>query len=106
MRWQRLAPVFLALPLLAHDARPLSVVITEQAPHVYRVNLVVPPSVDADDQPTIEWPAGCQMQSENTTLSLDSSAHRQLIVCANGLEKQHLHVHYPLFNPSLATFFR
>jgi hydrogenase/urease accessory protein HupE len=95
-----------AVPLLAHDARPLSIVITEQSPHVYSVNVVVPPSVEADNQPKVEWPAGCEVRGQTTPSSFSSDARRMLISCASGLEKQTIRVKYALFNPSLATFWR
>jgi hydrogenase/urease accessory protein HupE len=96
------------LPALAqaHDARPLSVIINEQTEHVYRVNLVVPPTVTSENQPQIIWPAGCESHGHSSATTIESSSHKSLVTCTNGLENSAIRVKYALFNPSLATFIR
>ncbi len=89
-----------------HDARPLSVLIDEQTPHVYRVAVVVPATVDKENTPAVEWPKDCEVRSRTESVSLDSFGARMLIACASSLDDRPIRVHYALFNPSLATFFR
>jgi hydrogenase/urease accessory protein HupE len=91
---------------LAHDARPLSVVVQEKATHVYSVGILVPPSVDLTNQPKVEWPDGCQMQGETTSTSLEATMQRGLVSCQASLENQLIKIHYELFNPSLSTYVR
>ena len=96
----------LSAALWAHDARPLSVIITEQAEHVYRVNLVTPPTVSVENTPSVLWPQGCESRGGNSATTLESISHKSLVTCAQGLENQTIRVKYALFNPSLATFIR
>lgn len=89
----------LAPSTLAHDARPVAVSLSEELEEVYRLDLAVPPSVEADNQPRIVWPENCAPLGEGTTAA-------QVMRCAGGLEGRELHLDYPLFNPSLSAFFR
>jgi hydrogenase/urease accessory protein HupE len=81
---------------LAHDARPVAVTITETLPGIYRATLRVPPTVAADNIPSLVWPSVCA--------AADSDG--ALIRCDGGLAGQQFTLDYPLFNPSLATFYR
>lgn len=89
----------------AHDARPLSITIVEQPGHVYRVDTRMPPAIDASNRPWIVWPAGCDVRSSGVRDG-DVVTAWALVGCQAALDGQRVSVHYPLFNPSLATLFR
>ncbi len=86
---------FLCGSALAHDARPVAVTITETFPGIYQAALRVPPTVERDNIPALVWPSVC------TTTDEDG-----LIRCEGELAGQQFTLDYPLFNPSLATFYR
>lgn len=80
----------------AHDARPVVVTITENLPDVFQATLRVPPTVQGDNVPALVWPATCSA----------AGAEGSLVRCTGGLRGLQLNLDYPLFNPSLATFYR
>jgi hydrogenase/urease accessory protein HupE len=110
------APAFIALvsaallanaPVtLAHDARPLSIDIVERQAHSYRAVMRVPPSVETGNQPSLIWPAACQMQSEARRDTDGTGLEIVLVRCADSIEGQRMAIRYALFNPSLSTLFR
>jgi hydrogenase/urease accessory protein HupE len=81
---------------MAHDARPVAVTITETLPDIYQATLRVPPTVDAGNVPVLVWPASCTPVGEDSAL----------VRCVGGLTGRQFTLDYPLFNPSLATFYR
>lgn len=89
----------------AHDARPLSIDITQQSSDVYEARVRVPPTVTEDDRPTMLWPADCRVVSDRV---IAPPTPEEVIVaaCADGLEGHTLRIHYPIYNPSLSTLFR
>jgi hypothetical protein len=93
-------------PASAHDARPLSVDITQQSADLYQARVRVPPTVTEDDRPSIVWPSNCRLVSDH--LSVDPPSPDEVVVvrCGGGLEGQVLRVRYPIYNPSLSTLFR
>jgi hydrogenase/urease accessory protein HupE len=91
---------------LAHDARPLSILIVEQQEHTYRVDVRVPPSIERENHPEILWPDGCDVRSRSHRAAIDSRAESMLIACSAGLEERRIGIRYPLFNPSLSALFR
>lgn len=96
-------------PVLAHDARPLSISIVEQQKHTYRVDLRMPPSIDATNRPDISFPEGCMVHAGGVREVTDAWAQTLLIACpalTEGLGGQRIAVHYALFNPSLSTLIR
>ena len=100
----RLAALLCAALLLpaaaqAHDARPLSVTITEQEGGRHLARIKVPPSVAFDNRPVLEWPAVCDPGEGRGGAS-------QFANCPGGLQGQRLAIAYPIYNPSLATLFR
>jgi hydrogenase/urease accessory protein HupE len=92
--------------VFAHDARPLSVFIAERQAHTYRVDLRMPPSLDADNRPEILWPGGCLVTSHGIRDGLEATQDTMLLKCTAGLEGQHIGIRYPLFNPALSTLLR
>lgn len=90
----------------AHDARPLSVLITERQAHTYRIDMRMPPSLDADNRPEISWPGGCTVSSQGIREGLEATEDTMLLKCTVGLEGQQIGIHYPLFNPALSTLLR
>jgi hydrogenase/urease accessory protein HupE len=87
--------------LWAHDARPVAVTLNELWPGIYNFSLRVPPSVEAGNQPLVEWPANCMPLSNGQGGTAGAT-----VQCPGDLEGQQFALHYPLFNPSLATFYR
>ncbi|HTQ99544.1 MAG TPA: HupE/UreJ family protein [Candidatus Acidoferrum sp.] len=82
----------------AHDARPVAVNIEEVAPNVFHWSLRVPPTVEADNQPQVVWPANCATQT--------NAPQAALMECKGGLDDGKFSLRFPQFNPSLASFYR
>ena len=85
----------------AHDARPVAVTINEVAKGLYNFTVRVPPTVETDNQPSVVWPSACTSIRQKD--DMDSNAGMK---CAGDLEGRQFSLIYPLFNPSLATFYR
>lgn len=96
----------LLLPLAtqAHDARPLSVTMLEQAAGTYRVVVRAPPSLSRQDAPAVIWPESCSLL-ENAPLA-SAIGNIVLVSCPGGLQGQVIHLDYPGFNPSITALFR
>jgi hydrogenase/urease accessory protein HupE len=96
-------------PLRAHDARPLSIFIAEQQKNAYRVDVRVPPSIEADNRPEIVFPEDCSVRSGAVRQITDAFAKTMFVTCPTlntGLEGQRIRIQYALFNPSLSTLLR
>jgi hypothetical protein len=104
--WAILAAMMAGGAALAHDARPLSVEVTEQGEDLYLARLRVPPSVAPDNQPKIVWPAGCKVLSDRAGDGPVAPSETAEISCRGGLAGKTLTVRYPIYNPSLSTLFR
>jgi hydrogenase/urease accessory protein HupE len=98
----------IVLPTLAtaHDARPLSVSITEQQPGLYLARLRAPASIAPDNRPELAWPKACRILSSRAGFDAGAMTETDYAACTPGLEGQVLAVRFPLYNPSLATLFR
>jgi hydrogenase/urease accessory protein HupE len=90
----------------AHDARPLSVLVVERAPHVYHANLSIPPSVDSFNEPSVVWPDGCRSTNQSAASGPEIRRITTVMVCSDAIEGRTIGVRYPLFNPSLSTLVR
>ena len=98
-----------ARPVWAHDARPLSILIVEQQKNAYRVDVRMPPSIDASNQPKISFPEGCTVHSGNIRRSADASVKTMFVACSglkDGIEGQQIRIGYAVYNPSLSTLLR
>jgi hydrogenase/urease accessory protein HupE len=91
---------------LAHDARPLSVEVTEQGEDLYLARLRTPPTVAPDNQPRIVWPAGCKVLSDRAGDGPVAPSETAEVSCEGGLAGKTLTVRYPIYNPSLSSLFR
>lgn len=102
----RALALFLALaaPALAHDARPLSITAIEQAPDVYRVAVLTPPTLEQGNVPAIVWPEDCRMQGAAPVGV--GAGQAGLLSCPQGLSGATLRIEYPQYNPSLTTLVR
>lgn len=89
---------------VAHDARPLSVGVEEQAAGVYRVVVRAPPTLAVGTAPRLVWPEACEVQ-EATALGRELGG-AGLVACAGGLAGRTITIDYPLYNPSLTTLIR
>lgn len=83
-----------ATPLVAHEARPIALLIEERGAMSYAVTLRVPASIEADNRPTLIWPADCTGQETG------------LVRCAQPLAGRSVQLHWPLYNPSVTTLAR
>ena len=88
--------------VLAHDARPVVVTISEQLPLAYQFSIRVPESVEQGNMPAVAWPANCSAQILQSSPGFNSGS----VICGESLFGQSLSLDYPFFNPSLATFYR
>ena len=101
-----LALLFNTASAFAHDARPLSVLISERQAHTYRVDVRMPPSLDADNRPEILWPNACMVSSHGIREGVDAIEDTMLLKCSQSLEGQRIEIRYPLFNPALSSLLR
>lgn len=83
----------------AHDARPVSVILNETLPDYFQVVLRPPPTVEAGNQPVLVWPDNCRESG-------DAGGSVVLMQCEGGLQGRQFSLEYPLFNPSLSSFYR
>jgi hydrogenase/urease accessory protein HupE len=90
----------------AHDARPLSVDVTEQGRDLYLARVRVPPTVAADNQPRVIWPSDCRVLNQRPADGPLAPDQTMAVVCKGGLPGRRLSVRYAIYNPSLATLFR
>ena len=81
----------------AHDARPVVIVLTEQAPDVFISIVRAPPVLDANNYPSLLWPEDCVNQS--------AQGAGNTWLCSGGLDAKNFSLEYPQSNPSLATYF-
>jgi hydrogenase/urease accessory protein HupE len=96
-------------PAHAHDARPLSILIVEQGKAAYRVDVRMPPSIEASNEPVISFPEGCTVRSAPVRPSTDALVKTMFVSCsalADGIDGRQVGIQYPLFNPSLSTLLR
>ena len=91
---------------LAHDARPLSILIAERSAHAYRVEIRMPPSLETDNRPEIGWPDGCSVSSRGVQEGVEATQQTMLLKCSSGLDGRRINIEYPLFNPALSTLLR
>ncbi len=97
--------LFIALlpsALLAHDARPVVVTLTEQFSAVYQFSVRVPETVETNNQPAIAWPTDCIEQNR----VVGSGGSNGTVTCEEPLAGKLITLDYPFYNPSLATFYR
>lgn len=94
------ATVAAANPAQAHDPRPVTVTVEEGLDDIFRYNVRVPPVVYRDNQPVLVWPEKCESLPPAATMSL------RVMRCPGGIEGEILELRYPMFNPSLATFYQ
>ncbi len=89
-----LLPVLFSAASWSHENRPLYVDIIETQPSIYRIQVKVPPTVDARNRPDIVFPNNCNEQVG------------RFYQCAESLNGQVLTIHYPAYNPSVSSFLR
>ena len=81
----------------AHDARPVVIDLTEQAPNVFISIVRAPPVLGVNNYPVLAWPEDCVNQSAQGA----SNSWR----CSSGLDGKSFSLEYPQSNPSLASYF-
>lgn len=99
-----LAMLMMSERVTAHDARPLSIVMTEQADDVFRVVVRAPPTLETYNAPSLLWPEQCDVL-EAAPLG-EGVGSTSLVNCAGGIAGTDLELLYPGFNPSLTTLVR
>ena len=97
-QWSLFLVLMLSLPIArAHDARPVTVTITETLPGIYQLSLRVPATLESANIPAVIWPSSCTAQRD---------AGSELMHCGGDLAGEQFSLQYPMANPSLATFYR
>lgn len=94
---RRLSLLVLALISLqaqGHENRPLYVDIIEQSTQIYKLQVKIPPTVDAQNRPSVRMPESCTLQGA------------QIYRCDGSLTGQTIHIEYPQYNPSVSSFAR
>ena len=89
---------------LAHDARPLSIVIVKQTASVYRAVVRIPPTIAPENRPRVVWPMSCAPGEGQATSTAAISA--AFIECDPGIENGTIRIEYPYYNPSITTLIR
>jgi hydrogenase/urease accessory protein HupE len=94
---------FAVLPASAHEARPLSAAVEEQADGAVMLRWRAPPSVDPTNAPQVALGGACAAISDAGAGALAGQA---IYRCEPGLSGAILSVGYPLYNPSISTLAR
>jgi hydrogenase/urease accessory protein HupE len=89
----------ISFPVSAHDARPVTITLEEALPGYFRVQVRPPPTLEPGNEPALVWPENCRAADA-------SGAAVVLMQCEGGLEGRQFSLAYPLFNPSLSSFYR
>jgi hydrogenase/urease accessory protein HupE len=90
----------------AHDARPLSINITQHSATLYTARIRVQPTLPIEDRLTMNWPADCAVLNDDAA-DLDSYGwETESVRCSSGLAGRNIKVSYRVFNPALPTLFR
>ena len=106
------AALYLAVALvpsvvLAHDARPVYVEITEGEAKVYQVEWKVPATVPRDALPSAAMPEGCSAIAPARVIPIpEGYVGRARYECAEGIADKVLRIEYPIMNPSLTALIR
>jgi len=82
---------------MAHDARPVVINLSEQAPDVFFASLRSPPVLQANNFPELIWPESCINQNEQ--------GNGNIRLCPGGLDGLSFALNYPQSNPALSTYF-
>ncbi|MAY01577.1 MAG: hypothetical protein CMQ38_01205 [Gammaproteobacteria bacterium] len=82
--------------VLAHDARPVVINVSEQAPEVFYATIRIPPVLSSNNFPELVWPDNCSNNLQGGS---------NIWSCTGGLEGETFSLSYPLSNPSLASYF-
>ncbi|MDX1561484.1 MAG: HupE/UreJ family protein [Gammaproteobacteria bacterium] len=88
----------------AHDSRPLSITLVEQAAGTYRSTVRIPPTISADNQPQVRWPAACDLVQSAPLATAPGSFG--VLDCGQALAGSTLGIDYPLYNPSITAIVR
>lgn len=78
----------------AHEVRPVVLTLVEQQAGLHTFTLRVPASVEADNQPRVEWPADCAADGVSRVRCREPLAGRTLVL------------RWPLYNPAVTTLAR
>ncbi len=97
----------LAIPVLAHESRPVFINITEQEENLFSVQWQVPPSVPAFNYPSVALPESCQaVAPERIMPGSGAYARQRPFLCAGGLSGKEIGISFPVLNPSVTTLIR
>lgn len=89
---------------LAHESRPLAIVIEEIGEDRYLLTWRAPASIDPGNRPAAALGAPCA-EVENAR-GREPLAGRALYECPGGLENAALTIAYPIYNPSVSSLVR
>ncbi|MEZ5928904.1 MAG: HupE/UreJ family protein [Parvularculaceae bacterium] len=97
-----LLTLLLSFPALAHESRPLTVVINQQTATHFLLTWRAPSSIDPRNAPALALGAPCTEQSR----AMEGFTGRALYECAGGIEGARLSIDYPAYNPSVSSLVR
>lgn len=80
----------------AHENRPIFVKIEKLSAFNYRIELKVPNSIGARNQPTITLPSDCAPQTVTSQIEYHAR-------CSEILEGREIRIQYPIVNPAVST---
>lgn len=105
-------PLFIAVAfapslVLAHDARPVYIEITEGAANVYQVEWKAPATLPRDALPTVAMPQGCAAIAPEQVIPIpEGHIGRARYQCVQGIADKVIRIEYPIMNPSLTALIR
>lgn len=98
---------FVAGTAAAHDARPVTVTVIEDAHGIYRAVVRMPPSLPGSNLPILTWPQVCEDLDPNALAASGRSfEYVRRFSCSDALAGASFRIEYPIYNPSLSTMFR
>jgi len=99
--------VALSAPAVAHESRPIYIVLNETTPQRYHPQWKTPPSVPPFNIPTVALPKTCQAQSALAELNVPDGVVRRINHwCPQGLAGEHLTITFPGPNTSVSSLMR
>ena len=88
---------------LAHNGLPVAINIEQRSDQVYRLSLVLPPSIPSHVQPSLSIEPACQAMNR---LTVPTGAMSMSFRCANGIGGKTVILHYDGGKPAVATLVR
>ncbi len=101
-----LALLIINFSILADDARPTLVHVSEETSHQYKVLFRVPNNGRMSAWPELKFPAHCKVLHSSDVMVDDSRAQRLVLQCQHSMQGDIIEIDYPSINPGFFNLFQ